>query len=304
MRRLLCGLVVVACNALALPVFAEAQDFQLYKLGAPGSGGNESFRTFANQLGVAVSSFNLSPPETLGHSAFNFAFEYMMAKVDTDAAVWPTAGNPPSDLLLMPTVHIRKGLPFSFEAGARISYLQFSRMTTASAELKWALNEGLKYFPDLGVRGHATRMLGARDFGLTTAGIDIGIGKQVAIGGMLTLTPYAGWNMVFVDASSRIVDFNPARSLESEQTDPLTDLDAFDHVKMSNNHSNRFYGGLRPFLRCRPLLEYYSAETHSIVPPFSYCSVNLLNQPSVIDRFPMIYRQPPDRLMCFFRPVL
>ncbi|HCF62079.1 MAG TPA: hypothetical protein DFS52_29305 [Myxococcales bacterium] len=252
MRRLLSGMAFLASHLVAFTVFASSGDFQLYQLGNPSvvPEANENFRIFANQLGAAVSSFNLSPPETLGHSAFNFAFEYSAVSVDTSAAVWPREGaaqgrKPPVDLLLIPALHVRKGLPFSFEVGTRVSYLQFSRMTAATVELKWALNEGFFYFPDLGVRGFATRMLGTRDFGLTTAGFDIGLGKQFALGGMLTLTPYAGWNPLFVDMTSRIIDFAPARTLEQAQTQPLADTDAFTHVALLSNRSNRFYFGLR-----------------------------------------------------------
>jgi len=247
MRRLLCCVALVVAPALALPALADSQDFQIYRLGDPtqDATAHERFRVFANQLGVALSSFNLSPPETLGHSAFNFAFEYAAVKVDASEGAWPRAGKPPTDMLLLPTVHMRKGLPFSFELGTKISYLQFSRMAAATVEVKWALNEGFFYFPDLGVRGHATRLLGTRDFGLTTAGLDIGLGKQFALGGMLTLTPYAGWNLVYVNASSGVVDFRPDRSLADAQTRPTEFTGVFDQVSMPQNHSNRFYGGLR-----------------------------------------------------------
>jgi hypothetical protein len=237
---------------------ADPLDFQLHKLGMPADASsdedpaNASFRTFVNQLGCALGSFNLTPPETLGHSAFNFSMEYAVAKVDSSREVWPRAGRaedetvpPPVDALLMPSVHIRKGLPFSLELGTRISYLQYSRMTAATMEFKWALNEGFFYLPDLGVRGSATRLMGARDFALTTAGLDIGLGKQLAVGGMLTLTPYAGWNMIYVNASSGVIDFSPRRTLENAQLKPTEDTGVFKPVNMPQNRNNRFYFGLR-----------------------------------------------------------
>ncbi len=224
---------------------ADPQDFQLYKIGAP-SDHNNDFRIFANLLGAAITSTDFSPPETLGHSGFNFAFGYAIAKIgDTREQVWPKAGATRSDALLMPTVILRKGLPFSFELGARVAFLTDSRMATGTLEVKWALNEGLLYLPDLGVRGHGTRLVGARDFELTTAGIDIGIGKRFAVGGMFTLTPYAGWDIIFVGCSSSLIDLEPNRSPDSAQNTPLDDTATFETVSMSHNHSNRFYAGLR-----------------------------------------------------------
>lgn len=259
MRRLLCCTAILCGIAFAAPAVAASQDFELYKLGAPGGtvlagqkSPNERFRIFANQLGAAISSFNLQPPATLGHSAFNFAFEYAAVSVghavgegSESASIWPSSGNPPSAMLLMPSVHIRKGLPFSFEIGGRISYLQYSQMTAATVELKWALNEGFLYLPDFGVRGHGTRLLGARDFGLTAAGVDLGLGKQFALGGMLTLTPYVGWDLLFVDAISSVIDFQPDRSVEQAHTDPNKNTDVFEQVRLTENSNNRFYAGLR-----------------------------------------------------------
>jgi hypothetical protein len=168
-----------------------------------------------------------------------------MAKADTSSTVWPREGNPPTNLLLLPTAHIRKGLPFSFELGTKIAYVQYSRMATVEVELKWALNEGFAYLPDLGVRGHCLRLVGARDFGLTTAGFDIGVGKKIGVGGVATLTPYAGWDLLFVNANSGVVDFNPARPTQDAQTNPTQDTNVFATVSMAQNHSNRFYAGLR-----------------------------------------------------------
>lgn len=245
------GLILVAGLSAASTGRADPQDFQLTKLGnakTDAAVANENFRIFANQLGAAISSADFSPPETLGHSGFNFALGYSVAKVgDTRAQSWPRAGTPPSDALLMPSVIMRKGLPFSFELGTRFTYLTYSRMAAATLEVKWALNEGFLYLPDLGVRGHGTRLLGTREFGLTTAGVDVGIGKQFAIGGMFTLTPYAGWDFLLVSCISGVVDFkDPATTtVASAQADPSKDTATFDPVNMGQNKSHRFYAGLR-----------------------------------------------------------
>lgn len=244
------GAMLVIALALPTGALADPQDFQLYKLGNPATNpdANRNFQTFANQLGVGLSSFNLAPPETLGHSGFNFAFEYAVVNVDPRAEIWPTQGTTPGNLLLLPSAHIRKGLPFSFELGARVSYLQHSRMTAATIEGKWALHEGKALHwavPDLAVRGYGTHLIGARDFNLTTAGLDFGLGYQFAIGGMLTLTPYAGYNLVTVGAHSNVIDFDPARELADAQTRPTENTGVFEPVRIFENNHNRFYGGLR-----------------------------------------------------------
>ena len=113
----------------------------------------------------------------------------------------------------MPSVHVRKGLPFSLELGGRVGWVEKSRMVAATGELKWAVNEGFTYLPDIAVRGHVTKLFGAGDFDLTGHGLDFGVGKQFPLGGMITLTPYGGLDLTFVRRHLQHVDFNPRPTL-------------------------------------------------------------------------------------------
>lgn len=231
-------------------VLADAYDFRIYQLGNPESDarGNAAFRAFARRLGAAMTSVNLMPPETLGHSAFAISAELSMVDLhgNTEPSKVPTVG-PISGLLLLPSIHIRKGLPWSFELGVRASWFEKSRMGLGTLELKWAINEGFTYLPDIGVRAFITKILNSRDFDVTAGGLDLGIGKQFAIAGMVTLTPYFGWNLTFVGASSNTVDFNPGRSLADadDSEKQFQDYYPYEPVLAANNTNNRFYGGLR-----------------------------------------------------------
>ena len=53
--------------------------------------------------------------------------------------------------------------------------------SAATAEVKWAINEGFAYLPDLGVKVSATRLFNAAELNLTALGVDLGIGKQFAL---------------------------------------------------------------------------------------------------------------------------
>jgi hypothetical protein len=247
MRGITLCLATVLCCALAAPARAGSRDFDLSKLKNPRTDptANDNFRIFVNQLGAALSSFDLAPPGTLGHSAFGVAFEYAAARIDNSPGVWPTRADHAPNLLLLPSLHVRKGLPFSFEVGARLSFLQSTQMTAGSAEVKWALHEGFFNWPDLGVRGHVTHLIGARDLSLTTAGLDVGIGHRFALGGLFTLTPYAGWDLQWLSANTGIIDFRPDRSSSETPLGSTADTGVFDQAQMHQNHCNRFYLGLR-----------------------------------------------------------
>lgn len=279
MFRRLWLLVGVLSSATAL---ADAYDFRIYQLGNPvetcsnqperscvGSlpGANANFRAFTRRLAAAMTSVNLMPPETLGHSAFAVGVELSVVDFGTaiSATDLPTT-SPVQGAVLMPSVHIRKGLPWSFEVGVRAAWLEKSRMGSGTLELKWALNEGFTYLPDIGVRGYVTKLLNTRDFDVTAGGLDIGVGKQFAIAGMVTVTPYVGWNLSFVGASSGSVDFAPSRGLRRDPTavdpdapapavpngadevkDPTNNnnYSVFESVQAAQNTNNRFYGGFR-----------------------------------------------------------
>jgi|CXWL01.1.fsa_nt_gi hypothetical protein len=243
--------------------WADPYDFRIYRLGNPfpgsttfDSASDGNFRVFARQFAAAMTSVNLAPPETLGHAAFAVSAEVSVIGFGSQAVPLPTDAQF-SGALILPSIHLRKGLPFSFEAGARIGWIEKSRMGTATLELKWALNEGFAYLPDIAVRGNITKLINSRDFDLTAGGLDLGIGKQFALGGMLTLTPYIGWNLVFVGASTGNIDFRPDRTLAQserpsgrcdgpeDQRSSLCDIDTFESVNASQNSHNRFYGGIR-----------------------------------------------------------
>ncbi len=249
-------LALSSSAALAQASNDFAYDIQLAKLGNPQAGGfgynpraDSNFRVFARQLAAAITSANGAPPETLGHSGFAMTAELSLASLSIPAAGdyrMPTAGTY-QDFLKIPSLHLRKGLPASFEIGARGAWIEQSRMGAATLEVKWAINEGFTYFPDIGIRGSVTKVINGRDFDLTTGGLDLGIGKQFALGGMVTLTPYLGWNLMFVGATTNSVDFHPSRSLEASETasEQFTDFYVFSSLQASANAHNRFYGGAR-----------------------------------------------------------
>ncbi len=246
-------LLALAVSLTGLASLADPYDYQIYKLGNPVSGGtgytadaNGNFRVMCRYLGAGLSSVNLAPPETLGHSGMSVNAELSTIWFNT-SGILPLEGSYGGPVMLLPSVHIRKGLPLSFELGARMGWVEKSRMGAGTIELKWALNEGFTYLPDIAVRGSITKLINSRDFDLTVGGVDLGIGKQFAIGGMITLTPYVGWQLLFVGASSNNVDFNPNRSPRDADNPDLQfkDIYTYDNLPAISNSHNRFYGGLR-----------------------------------------------------------
>jgi hypothetical protein len=247
--------------------YADKNALDISRLGNPDAGevgfsatANSDFQAFARTFAASLTSTNLMPPETLGHSGFNVNAELSVVSLPSDTRI-PTEGDQPG-AVLVPSFHLRKGLPFSIELGARVGWVEKSRMIATTGEVKWAINEGFGFgtqrsgvdtlisaLPDIAVRGHITRLTGVRDFSLTAAGVDVGAGKQFALGGMVTLTPYGGLDFTFVGADSNNIDFDPNRAyedtLEDDSLSALENTAVYRRVSFTSNINQRIYGGVR-----------------------------------------------------------
>ena len=253
-------------SLLAGTAAAQSHDFRIEKLGNPiiaSDLANAAFRSFARQMGAAMTSVDLAPPQTLGQSGFSVNVELAVVSFRGGRALPVADGDGFRGPLLMPSIHVRKGLPWSFEVGARAAWIEKSQMGVASAELKWALNEGYTFLPDIGVRAHLSKLLNARSLELLAGGLDVSLGKRFSFFGMMSVTPYLGWDLVFVGASTSNVDFDPSASLADAETGAgaaqfrnlyvfrplsvrgLSSASDYPGQSLKDNAHNRFYGGFR-----------------------------------------------------------
>jgi hypothetical protein len=206
----------------------------------------------SNELGVSMSAVTLGPPTTVGEDGFAFSFEYTVAFVNGGATVngqpyWVTQGGDPS-VMQFPTLHFRKGLPYSIEVGGKVSAITNSSLFTGTVEAKWGVVEGFRYLPDLGVRFAMTRLFGEQDMNLTAGDLDISLGKELGVGGLLTLTPYAGYALIGVDSSSNVILANQASLTQSQYVQQIGSANStllFAENTVGNNLYNRFFAGLR-----------------------------------------------------------
>lgn len=165
---------------------------------------------------LAEYTFGLAPKllagaDTLGYSGFYLGLEGTLTPRPGSAGSvqrW-TDGTAPYgeyvDVMFVPSVHLRKGLPWSFELGGTINYLAQSELVGIGMDIKWSLLEGYKhgfrgYLPDVAVRASVVRVLGESDVDLTIVGIDGSISYDFGIQGAVILTPYLGYQHLFTFA--------------------------------------------------------------------------------------------------------
>ncbi|WP_141329492.1 hypothetical protein [Myxococcus sp. AB025B] len=250
MRTFSRWLALAACVSGAT-AYADQNDLRISEFGDPttaNSSANADFQAFARIMGAAITSANLMPPETTGHSAWAINAELSVVSLPDSVRI-PTENPEQPSTVLIPSFHVRKGLPFSLELGGRVGWVEKSSQVVATGEVKWAVNEGFTWLPDVGVRGHVTKLFGTRDLSLTVMGLDLGVGKQFPLGGMVTLTPYGGLDLGFVGATSSRIDFQPNRSYEdstgNDSREALENTAPYRKVSFGDNVNQRFYGGVR-----------------------------------------------------------
>jgi len=175
---------------------AQAADNDI-ELGA-GLDTQAEFENLAKELGLALSYLPMSPAEPLGITGFDVGVEGTFAKIESDATYWAEAlsDNTAPDYLIVPKLHVQKGLPFGIDVGAILAKAPGSNVALFGGELKWAILKGTLATPAVAIRGSYTQLAGVDDLDLQTYGVDASVSKGIG-----PLTPYVGVGTVKVNAS-------------------------------------------------------------------------------------------------------
>jgi len=176
---------------------------------------NAAYERFLAEYFFVMSPKLLAPADTLGYSGFYVGLEQTFVPITNNGSCdpddlansspWCKATGPANDKMnsmFMPAIHVRKGLPWSFELGGSLNYLAQSEVVGIQGEVKWSLFEGyLKGFrgalPNIAARGSVMRILGTTDLDVTIVGVDGSMSRPFPIGGQVVLTPYAGFQYIW-----------------------------------------------------------------------------------------------------------
>ncbi len=175
-----------------------------------------AFRELSREFGLAVAPPLLAPAESLGYAGFYLGLEATVTTINSDNSnpqnVWlmGTEDQNPDGALFVASIHARKGLPFSFELGTTVSYISATEDVLLGLDIRWALLEGYRtgwkaYFPDLAVRGAVNRLTGDDEMDLTVWSIDAALSHPFSISGMMTITPFGGYQFVQTIADTSLV---------------------------------------------------------------------------------------------------
>lgn len=252
------GLVLGASTATASSPhdlnLAEFLDFDVQeveddRVWGEARGDEDAFSELTQDLGQITAPRPTAPSDTLGQAGFAVNLMSSVSVVPADEDYWQRAANSPSSGFFTSHLQVRKGMPMSLELVGNLSHVARSQMFAMGADLRWALHEGYRYFPDIGARASVNTITGAPELNLINASWDVSISNAFGIGGVTELTPYLGYQQLYTVASTRVLNAQPQdpRPPQTLGRDDGPDLNfAPEYVFDQRTHTaNRFFGGVR-----------------------------------------------------------
>lgn len=153
------------------------------------------FKAFSEDLGSALSYKAVTPPVPLGITGFDLGLEVTSTKMRNLAqATGSSLTN-----LIVPKLHVYKGLPLNIDIGAFYSPVTNTNIKLYGGELRYAILEGGMALPAVGIRGALTKLSGVSQLAFSTKSLDVSISKGFAM-----FTPYAGLGTVWVDSTPNV----------------------------------------------------------------------------------------------------
>ena len=191
MSRSLTALALAGAAAAAPLTAAAAAD--LNNIGALAQ---TEFRLLSEDLGAALSYKPILPAEPLGLTGFDLGVEATVVKLENSTVLSTATNGDISDTLVIPKIHVHKGLPLGIDLGAFIAKVPDSNISLWGAEVRYAILPGGVATPAVGVRASYSALAGVNQLDLHTTGLDVSISKGFAF-----VTPYAGIGRVWVNSA-------------------------------------------------------------------------------------------------------
>jgi len=148
--------------------------------------GQANFRLLSEDLSSSLSYKAVIPATPLGLTGIDLGVEASSTKLQNPAA-WQAATNSSGTTIIVPKLHLHKGLPFGVDIGAFYTSVPSSNIDLIGAEVRYALFEGGVVTPAVGLRGTYTKLSGVDQLALNTKGLELLVSKGFAL-----FTPYAG----------------------------------------------------------------------------------------------------------------
>ncbi|GAB4351774.1 MAG: hypothetical protein Kow006_15990 [Gammaproteobacteria bacterium] len=181
------GLILAS---LVAPSFADGDIDQLDTLS------QSEFRLLSRDLGAALSYKAVTPSEPLGLTGFDLGIDVVNTRLENSEILDRASSDRWDSDLILPRLHLHKGLPGGVDIGAFYSSYPGSNIQFWGAEARYSFLRGGTFAPAISLRGTVSRLSGVDQLDMDTTGLELSISK-----GFANFTPYAGWGRVWVKST-------------------------------------------------------------------------------------------------------
>jgi len=191
---------------------------------------NVAFKRLMNQWGFALAPTAMHPARTTGYGGFHFSIEATYTSINNGADYWKLGTEGPRDqssnkaseinanppgVISTYSARVRKSFGFGLEVGGQVGFMPSTTILTGGADVRMAIIEGFRtgalgYFPDIAVGAGVRTITGTPEFQLTTVGLDVQLSKPFTIASQSVLTPWVGYQYLWIFGDSGLVDTTPA----------------------------------------------------------------------------------------------
>jgi len=211
-----------------------------------------AFKKLVNQYGFAFAPSAMHSARTTGFGGFHLSLEAAFTKIDDGALYWQNGTQGPTDpsnnrasiinrnpqeFLTLYSAKIRKSFGFGLELTGTVGFMPKTSIVSGGADVRLSLLEGFRsgipgILPDVALGGGVRTITGTPQFQLTVAGLDVQVSKPLPIADSSVLTPWVGYQYVWIFADSGLVDLTPA-------TDPVAYCNYAGQNVPGNNDPNK-----------------------------------------------------------------
>jgi hypothetical protein len=192
-------------------------------------GDDAAFIRLMNQYGSALAPTAMHSARTTGYGGFHLSLEAAYTTIDDGADYWQrgtqgprdvnsnkasTRNSSPQSILQLYSLKFRKGFGFGLELTGIVGFMPKTSILSGGADVRMSILEGFRtgaggILPDIAVGGGVRTITGTSQFQLTTVGIDAQISKPLPIADSSIITPWIGYQYLFIFGDSGLVDMTP-----------------------------------------------------------------------------------------------
>jgi len=188
-----------------------------------------AFKRLMSQYAFAFAPTAMHSARTTGYGGFHLSLEADYTSISSDKSYWKqgtqgavdpsngsssTENGSPQSLLQLYSLKFRKSFGFGLEITGIVGFMPKTSIISGGSDVRLSLLEGFRtgvggILPDVAVGGGVRTITGTPQFQLTVAALDAQISKPLPIQDSMVLTPYIGYQYLWIFADSGLIDLTP-----------------------------------------------------------------------------------------------